>query len=120
MSDILTKDGILNSKDLVTEKVEISEWRGHVFVRTLLSEEKDQFEVGTLVDPGNSEEVRLDNMRARLVALVVVDAEGERIFSDEDAPALGKKSASAVDKVYSVASRLNAIDKKDEKELTKN
>jgi hypothetical protein len=64
--------------------------------------------------------MNLRNIRAKLVALTVVDEDGNRIFSDEDAEALGKKSAAALDRIFAVAQRLSGLRPEDVEELAGN
>jgi len=112
----LTKKQILSANDLPKEKVEVPEWGGHVFVRTLTGVERDRFEQ-TLLDGKN---VNMANVRARLVVLAAIADDGKRIFADTDATALGEKSASALDRVYGVAQRLNGLTAADVEDLAKN
>jgi hypothetical protein len=51
----------------------------------------------------------MENVRARLVALTLCDTEGYRLFDDSEITALGRKSARALDRVFTVAQRLNGI-----------
>ena len=113
---MLTKDQILSSKDLPVQEVEIPEWGGSVFVRTMNGFERDAFEQ-SIADGKKS---NLANIRARFAAKVVVDAEGNRIFSDADAEELGKKSAGALGRIFDVGSKLNGLSGKDVEELEKN
>jgi hypothetical protein len=62
----------------------------------------------------------LHNVRAKLVVRSVVDEDGNRVFRDQDAPALGEKSAAVLDKLYDVASRLSKVTQEDVEELAKN
>lgn len=62
----------------------------------------------------------MKNLRAKLVALTIVDEEGNRIFSQQDVNLLGKKSALALNRVFEVAQRLNGLKPEDVEELTKN
>ena len=62
----------------------------------------------------------LENLRARLVMLTVIDHEGKRLFSVKDVEALGKKSAKALDKVFEAAQRLSGLRDEDIEELTEN
>ena len=101
---MLTREQILGSNDLPSETVDVPEWGGQVSVRTMTGIDRDAFET-TLV----GKEGKLDNVRARLVALTVCDKSGARLFGDEDVAALGGKSAKALDRVFSVAQRLNGI-----------
>jgi len=79
--------------------------------------ERDSFEQGLLLGKGK---VNLENVRARLCALTVVDDTGARLFKDKDVTELGNKSAAALDRVYEVAQRLNRISGEDVEELEKN
>lgn len=117
---LLTRDAILQAKDLPTEDVEVPEWGGTVRVRALTGAERDAFEQSIIEQRGKSTKMNLQNMRAKLVALTVVDEEGNRIFSDEDAKLLGQKSASALNRIFEVAQRLSGLTPADVDELTKN
>jgi hypothetical protein len=120
MSKILTRDAILQAQDLPRELVEVPQWGGSVYVRALTGAERDTFETSIVEQRGKSTKMNLKNIRAKLVALTVVDEEGNRIFSDSDASALGKKSAAALDKVFEVAQRLSGLRPEDVEELSKN
>jgi len=110
---VLTRDEILNMDDLKIEEVNVPEWNGVVFIRTITGQERDIFEQ-TMSEAGG-----LRNLRARLVALTAIDKEGKRIFSEKDAPALGKKSAAVIDRLFKVAQELNGWGIEIEK-ITKN
>lgn len=120
MSKFLTRDAILKAQDLPTEVVEIPEWNGAVIVRGLTGAERDAFEQSIVETRGKNTRMNLRNIRAKLVALTVVDEDGNRIFSDEDAEALGKKSAAALDRVFAVAQRLSGLRPEDVEELAGN
>ncbi len=115
---ILTKEQILQADDLKTETVEVREWGGSVSVRTMTGTERDVFEQGIVSKKG--EEANLTNIRAKLCAATIVDESGNCIFSSKDIAELGKKSAAALDRVFTVAQRLNGIGNKDVEELAKN
>jgi hypothetical protein len=88
----LTKEQILKADDLKTETVEVPEWGGPVNIRTLTGAERDAFEQ-TMVN---------------------------LIFDDNDVIELGKKSGSALDRVFAVAQKLNGFGDKDIEDLGKN
>lgn len=117
---LLSRADILKPRPLPAETVHVPDWGGDVVVRTLSGAERDAFEAANLQGRGRNQRVNLHNLRARLVALCVVDADGKRVFSDEDAEALGRQSARALDQVFAVASRLNGISEGDLEELEKN
>lgn len=113
---MLTKEQILQANDLKREVVFVPEWGGEVTVRTLTGEEKDAYEMAMYA--GGKKD--LSNIRAGLLARAIVGDDGKRLFTDAEVQALGRKSASALDRVYSAAARLSGISKDDEKEFEKN
>ena len=120
MSMLLSRDAILEAKDLQHEDVYVEEWGGAVRVRSLTGTERDAFEASVVEQRGKNTKMNLRNIRAKLVALTVVDDEGNRLFSDADAKLLGQKSASALDKIFEVAQRLSGLRDEDVEELAKN
>lgn len=60
------------------------------------------------------------NFRARFVAVTAFDADGKRIFGDEDVEAIGELPSSDIRKLFDVAAKLNGMSKEDEQELEKN
>lgn len=113
----LTKKQILEAPDLKTVKVKVPEWGGDVFVRTLSGLQKDRFEQSILEE---GRRVNLDNARAKLCALAIVDDKGNRLFNESDVAALGEKSSLALDRIYEVAQTLSGMGKGDIEEIVKN
>ena len=117
---LLTRDEILQVQDLPTEQVHVPEWGGDVLVRALTGAERDRFEQSIVEQRGKNTRMNLQNIRAKLVALTVVDEQGNRIFKDEDVKWLGNKSAAALDRIFEVAQRLSGLRDEDVEELAKN
>jgi hypothetical protein len=117
---LLTKSAILAADDLKTEDVDVPEWGGTVRVRAFSGRERDAFEASLVRGDGKDRKVDLTNMRARLVALTVVDDSGQKVFTQDDVDLLGAKSGAALDRVFSVAQELNGLSGADVEELTKN
>lgn len=105
----ITRESILKSEDLKPEAVQVPEWDGEVLVRGLMGHERDSFEQSLYV--GEDDDRRFDpsNIRARLLVRCIVDESGDRIFTDADAPALGQRNATALDRCYKVAQRLSGM-----------
>lgn len=114
------RDEIKTTEDHKRERVEVPEWGKTLFVRSLSGEERDAFEEGSLVQKGKKREVALRNIRARLVVMATVDGEGNSVFAPGDELWLGKKSAAALDRLFSVAQKLAGISDDDIEELVKN
>jgi len=102
---LLNKAAILGQTALKTEDVVVLEWGGEVRVRELTGAERDALEMSV----AGGEQKDLRNMRARMVAMACVDADGKRLFSDADAKGLGELSAAALDRVFWVAMRLSGM-----------
>ena len=119
MDKILNRDEILGVNDQKIEKVPVPEWGGTVYVRSLSGTERDAFEasMATLGPDGNQDKLNLNNFRARLAAMSICDPDGKRLFSDQDADALGKKNVKALLRIYMTAARLSALRNSDMLEL---
>lgn len=117
---LLSREEILSADDRKTEEVEVPEWGGSVLVRTLSGKERDAYESGTITVKGGKQVENFENLRARLVALCLVDEKGVRLFTAKDVTSLGNKSAAALQRVYNKCQELNAVTDKDVEELTEN
>lgn len=115
---LLDRQSILTADDLGRELVTIPEWGGDVYVSEMTAAERDAFEAEWLKNKEDGTETI--NLRARLVARVLCSDSGERIFTDSDADALGRKSAAVVDRLFAVAQRLNGMSAADVEQLEKN
>lgn len=118
---MLTREHIFQTNDLPTETVAVPEWGGEgaaVHVRTMSGTDRDAFEQEII--EARKEGAELVNIRARLAVKTVCDASGNRLFIDDDAEALGKKSGMVLNRIFDVAQRLNGIGPKDVEELEGN
>lgn len=116
---LLTRDDILSSNDLPRELISVPEWGGDVYVRGLSGVERDKFEASIMEIRGTARKVNLENMRAKLCALTICDDGGNLLFSDADVKELGKKSAVALTRVFTVAQRLSGLSGEDVEQMTK-
>jgi hypothetical protein len=113
MGSYLTRDAILAAATLRTEEVDVPEWGGLVLVRELRGRERDEWEASLAVQRGKQMVPDVANMRAKLVARCVVNSDLEPVFTQQDVNALGELSASALDRVFEVASRLSGLSEAD-------
>lgn len=118
----LDRAEILARQDLITEDLFVPEWDAWVRVRMLTGAERDYFEASLIrrSSDGRTVTQNLQNIRARLCALCLVDDQGQRIFAEEDEYALGKKAGAALDRIFTVAQRLNGLRAEDVQDLAKN
>ena len=111
----LSKEDILNASDIDYVEVAVPEWGGIVRVSTITGQAKDKLEMAL-----SGKNSSLDNVRARIIALCVVDDNDALMFSDADVVKLGKKSAKALERVFQAAQKLNAIGDAEVESLAKN
>lgn len=107
----LTREEILRASDLKIEAVKVPEWGGEVLVGTMTGAARDAWEASLIGKTRG--ETRLENMRARLLAAAAVDEKGNRLFSEADAEALGRKSSAALERCVKVIQRLNGLSDQD-------
>lgn len=124
---LLSRDQILNADDLETEDVKVPEWAPKaaenrdeyvVRLRMLTATDRDRFEASTVETKGGKQKQNLANFRARLVALCIINEGGEVMFNAVDIPALGRKSAKALGRVFDACQKMNGFTAEDVAELT--
>jgi hypothetical protein len=106
MMAVLSRDAIKKAQDWKLEKVEVPEWGGDVYLRTLSGTERDLFEDGYA-------DQKMKNFRARFLALSLCDDNGERLYGDDEASELGTKSSVVLNRLFDKAWALNAFRTKD-------
>ncbi len=119
MTDVklLTREEILNIPDYKYEILDVPEWGGKIKISSMSGFARDQFEASITGKHGG---VNTVNIRAKLAAATIVDENGHLMFTEKDLVKLGNKSAAALERVFTAASRLNAITKDDVETAAKN
>ena len=84
---------ILGSNDIKIEKIAIPEWGGDYCVKIISGTDRDAFEE-------TYAEQKMKAFRVRFLVLCLCDEKGDRIFKDEDAAELGKKSSVVINRVF--------------------
>jgi hypothetical protein len=103
---LLNKQAILSADDLKSVDVEVSEWGGSVRVRTMTGTQREAFGSALAGDDGKAD---MGTFRVKLVVACAVGEDGEPLFTFDDVHALSQKSGAALDRVFSVASKLNGM-----------
>jgi hypothetical protein len=112
----LSVDAILAADDRVIEAVPVPEWGGMVYVKSMTGTERDAFEQSMR----RNGELDLTNARAKLLVRTIVNQGGTQKFSDAQAPALGKKNAAVLSRLYDVAARLSGMSDEAQEEMEGN
>lgn len=117
---MLTKEQILAADDLETVSVDVPEWGGEVLVSVMSGTARDEYEQSLFKFQSDGVAKQdLSNSRAKLLAVCLVDENGNRLFSSRDIVALGKKNTRALDRVYAVADQLNSVSAEEKLEQAK-
>ena len=103
---ILDRNTILGANDLPHEDVAVPEWGGTVRVRMMTGTERDALANAFVGDDGKPD---MSGYRQRLLAATMIDETGAHLFTADDLAAIGAKSAAALDRVFTVADRLNQL-----------
>ena len=112
---VLSKAAILAASDKKMVDIDVPEWGGTVKCRVMSGTERDRFEAEFV---GGNKSV--DMVRAKLVAKCLCDEEGVRLFTEQELPALGEKSAAVLDRLFQSCMKLNRFSKDDVEELAGN
>lgn len=117
MPKVLTRDDILTAHDLPTEQVPVPEWQpdGVVLVRALSAAEwiavgRQTMRSTPNGNAGASDDAMLELM-VKIPAMCIVGENGERLFTDADIEALGKKNPVPLRRIMDTVQRLSDLDR---------
>ena len=117
----LNLDDILVIQDTKVVKVEIPDWKGHVYIKQLSAFEQDKFEADSRGPNGGP---NLQHMRARLVAAALCDKDGNKLIKDGDAKStiakLSLKSGAVLNYLIDRITEINRITTEDLEKIAKN
>lgn len=110
-STTLSRDDILSTDDLEAREVEVEPWGGSVYVREMTGSDQDYWESELMqYGPDGQPELTTDNARAELLVRCIVDEDGNRVFGDGDAEALGQQSNRAIDRLFTTLMQISTAD----------
>jgi len=123
--EYLTKNQILEAKDITFEDVEVPEWNGMIRIKCMTGSERDSYESALYefhpsTDGKGRVKLKRDDLRAKLLARTIVNEKFERLFSDIEVKKLGEKSAEVLDRLFAIAQRLNGLGKEELDNAEKN
>ena len=98
----LDRKSILAANDVRKEKIAVPEWGGDVFLRVLTGTDRDRFEESYA-------DQKMKAFRIRFLLLALCDDSGERLFGDDEADVLGKKSSVVINRLFEAGWKLNAF-----------
>ena len=113
----LSKKDILSAPSGKTVSFEVPEWGGEVSVKSLNVRERD--ELGKIISDANDKGDNATILLA-IIALTLVDKEGNQLFTSEEAEALADKSATTIENIAMEALKINGLGDKAVEEAEKN
>lgn len=115
---LLSKQQIIEAKDLEMEKVFVPEWadgdpEAYVQVKALTGREKGKFDESLITPesraPGRKPQLDMTDYGPKLAVVSMCDDDGNRLFTLDDLDVLAGKSAIALQRVVEVAMRINGM-----------
>ena len=97
---MLNKEQILAVKDIEEKKIKVPEWKGEILIKSLSSAERSEYY--SFIQKRNKPGVGISEISGiyeKLIVLGVVDANGDRMFSDDDIKKLGEKSPAVLTRI---------------------
>ncbi len=119
MARILSAEDILGVDDKRIKEVEVPEWGGSIFIRTFAGFERDLF-TKSILDKKTGNPTELGNFRAKTLALGICDQGGNRIFTNSQIEALGKKNSAVIERLFMEINKLNGLTPEEVVEITEN
>lgn len=122
MSKVLNKQDILQARDVVKEMLEVPEWGGAIYVRSISAAERGLIEEGAakFKESKGKNDTFARTFTVKMVSMAVCDENGQRLFEDKDIALLQQKNAAVISRIAEVAQRLSGFSKQDLEELEKN
>jgi hypothetical protein len=118
MAKYFTREEILEVQDLPFEDVVVPEW-GEDMVRVAGMNALEATRYSLRMEKLNENE-QTETIMPELLSRTLVNDQFERIFSEKDIEALGKKSAVVVKRLFEIALRLSGISEAAIEEQAKN
>jgi len=121
MSKVLNKQDILQVRDVVTEMLEVPEWGGTIYVRSISAAERGLIEEGAAkFKESKGKDSFARTFTTKMASMALCDEQGARLFDDKDIAQLQQKNAAVISRIAEVAQRLSGFSKQDLEELEKN
>lgn len=114
----LTKAEIDGCKDGDPKKMEVPEWGGHIYIRTLGLRDWRAFQKRIAAADENIDE--LEALQYELAAMSICDEQGEPLYTKEDAESLSNRNGLALQRVIDTALAANGVSDDDVEDEVKN
>lgn len=108
----LSASAILSVNDTKVEAIDVPEWGGTVYVKTLRGTDRDAFEESLSKEKDKP-------FRCRFLVMTLCDEKGNLLFSKDQVEALGEKSSLVLNRLFDKAWSVNYFSPEKVEELGK-
>lgn len=108
----LSPSNIENVQDITLVEVEVPEWGGVVYIRSLSGKERDHFD-SIYFNQDIPFIEKFKNARARFLVTVLCNENGEQLLKPEQVEMLGNKNGAVLDRLFEKAQEISGLRKKD-------
>jgi hypothetical protein len=117
------REAILNCDDTPElTPVPIPEWgyETGVFIKVMSGSERDSYECSSIIMKNGEPDINRVDGRARLLVLTLCDENGKNIFVKSDVAKLGTKCSLVMDRLMTIAAKVNKLSASSQDESEKN
>lgn len=106
----------------ISDPIPCPEWGADcvLYVKGISGAERDSFEEACFIKRGKRRELSLQDVRAKLIVLAACEKDGKPVFRPGDEKWLTRKSGKVLDRLFSVAQKINGITEEDIEEIAGN
>ncbi len=115
---MLTREQIDAQNDLEPIEFEVPEWDGSVYLIPISATDRARLENVSIND--SKADNRKVDQRSMLCAMSIVNAEGKRLYQDNEVAILGKRNARALDRIMDKVMELSGMRQQDFEDAAKN
>ena len=119
MTDLVGREAFMKPAERRYQTVDISGF-GTVRIQSLNEKEWAEFEMSAVASKGGIIRKRVEDARRRLIALCVVDGDGNRLLSNADVPSLENLDGSVAAHLFDVCQKHCGFEDNEIEDLVKN
>ena len=112
----LTRDDILAISDVVIEKLEMQDWGGDVYIKTISGADYVALQA---LKPGQGDDEDPDSLE-KVIVIGTCDEKGTCLFNNDDIPALKNKAFKNLERLSMKILELNGLSTQQAEEAEKN
>ena len=106
---MLDRQSILNAPDRTFEEMDVPEWGGKVRIGVMSGTDRDSYFNTFPPKRERTEDMDWTPFRYKLLVRCIIDENNQRIFQDDEADLLASKNTEVLERLMTVAGRINKL-----------